>query len=311
MSLYQKIIKNLRIHIYPRIPFVGKYLKNTRLVRLTYEPGHYYSPVVMPHELEGKEDKIFDKNKELLPGIDLYKEEQFSLLNKLVQFYPPPFSAAKDVRGRLRYYYKNDFYPESDAIFLYSMIRYFKPKRIIEAGSGFSSAVMLDTNEQFMENSIDFCFIEPYPRRLKGLLKPADHAQCRIIEMPLQEVPLSEFERLEANDILFIDSTHVSKTGSDVNYIIFEILPRLKKNVLVHFHDVFFPFEYPKDWVMHFYTGFGWNEDYILRAFLQYNAAFKIVLFNTYLQQFYRDWFAKHMPLCLVAEGGSIWIQKQ
>jgi predicted O-methyltransferase YrrM len=311
MGLYQKIIKNLRLHVYPRIPLIGKYLANARLVRLTYEPGHYYSPVVVPRELKGKENRIFNKNIESLPGIELNKEEQFSLLNKLAGYYPPPFPVTKDESGKLRYYYRNDFYPESDAIFLYSIIRHFRPKRIIEAGSGFSSAVMLDTNEHFPGNQIDFCFIEPYPKRLLGLLKTADKAQCRILEQPIQDVPLAEFEKLEANDILFIDSTHVSKTGSDVNYILFEILPRLNKGVLVHFHDIFYPFEYPKNWVTEFYTGFGWNESYILRAFLQYNNAFKIILFNTFLQQVYRDWFSQHMPLCLQAEGGNIWIQKQ
>src|SRR5690606_17050723 len=110
-----------------------------------------------------------------------------------------------------------------------------------------------------------------------------------------------------ANDILFIDSTHVSKINSDVNYIFFEILPRLASGVYIHFHDIFFPFEYPKAWV---YEGRAWNEAYILRAFLQYNNAFSVVLMNTFMDQFHKSFFREHMPLCLINPGGSIWIRK-
>jgi hypothetical protein len=117
------------------------------------------------------------------------------------------------------------------------------------------------------------------------------------------------FDQLNENDILFIDSTHVSKTNSDVNKILFEILPRLKRGVLIHFHDIFYPFEYPKEWVLQ-WNGFGWNEDYILKAFLMYNNQFKIVMFNTFLEHFHKEWFKENMPLCLENEGGSIWLQK-
>ena len=107
--------------------------------------------------------------------------------------------------------------------------------------------------------------------------------------------------------ILFIDSTHVSKIGSDVNSLLFDILPKLNRGVYVHFHDVFYPFEYPQEWV---YQGLAWNEAYILRAFLQHNDAFKIVFFNTYLELFYREKFENSMPLCLKNPGGSIWLTK-
>src|SRR5690606_22964232 len=115
------------------------------------------------------------------------------------------------------------------------------------------------------------------------------------------------FDRLEADDILFIDSTHVAKTGSDVNYILFEILPRLKSGVLIHFHDVFYPFEYPRDWV---FAGRNWNEDYLLRAFLMYNPAFEIILFSHYLHKHHPDAFAA-IPLCYNNRGGNLWIVKK
>jgi len=123
----------------------------------------------------------------------------------------------------------------------------------------------------------------------------------------LQDVDASEFEALRANDILFIDSTHVSKINSDVNRIFFEILPRLSPGVHIHFHDISYPFEYPKEWV---YEGRAWNEAYMLRTFLQYNTAFRIVLMNTFMERYHESFFQERMPLCLKNIGGSIWIRK-
>ncbi|NJR65857.1 MAG: class I SAM-dependent methyltransferase, partial [Leptolyngbyaceae cyanobacterium CRU_2_3] len=108
-------------------------------------------------------------------------------------------------------------------------------------------------------------------------------------------------------DILFIDSTHVAKTGSDVNYIFGEILPNLQTGVYIHIHDIFYPFEYLREWVL---QGWAWNECYFLKAFLQYNQTFKIVLFNTFLEHRRPDWFRSHMPLCMKNLGGSIWLKK-
>jgi hypothetical protein len=92
-----------------------------------------------------------------------------------------------------------------------------------------------------------------------------------------------------------------------VNWILFEILPRLADNVLVQFHDVFYPFEYPKEWVT---LGVAWNEDYLLRAFLQYNHTFRIEWFNAFLGCFHQDLLKSEMPLCLKNPGGSIWLRK-
>ncbi|NQS88701.1 hypothetical protein HQ584_02790 [Patescibacteria group bacterium] len=118
---------------------------------------------------------------------------------------------------------------------------------------------------------------------------------------------MESFKQLKENDILFIDTSHVSKTGSDVNYIFFDILPNLNSGVLIHFHDIFYPFEYPKKKIL---DGHAFNECYILRAFLQYNTRFKIILFNTFLEHYYEDWFRQNMPLCLRNKGGSIWLRK-
>jgi len=207
----------------------------------------------------------------------------------------------------LRYYYKNDFYSYSDAIFLYCMIRHLKPKKYIEVGSGFSSGVTLDTNELFMENSIDCIFIEPYPERLESLLKENDRKKVVVHKRRLQDIPVEVFMELGENDILFIDSTHVAKFNSDVNFVFHEILPILNQGVHIHFHDIFYPFEYPRNWLL---EGRAWNEQYILRAFLEYNKEFKIVMFNTYLVSMYEEKIKGRFPLLYKNTGGSIWLKK-
>ena len=115
------------------------------------------------------------------------------------------------------------------------------------------------------------------------------------------------FSRLRAGDVLFIDSSHVSKVGSDVNYIFFNILPALQTGVRIHFHDVFYPFEYPEQWIL---NGRSWSEAYLLRAFLQFNQTFEVELFPNHLIRFHPEFFQKHMPLCVKDPGGSIWIRK-
>jgi predicted O-methyltransferase YrrM len=270
-------------------------------------PGHFYSPIPSLDEIQKNEARIFDTVRPWIPGIELREAEQLKLLNDFVAFYKElPFQSQQS-KG-LRYYYANPAYEYSDAILLSCMIRFSKPKRIIEVGSGYSSCVTLDTNELFFDNAIATTFIEPYPALLMSLVKDTDKNRIKVIPSRLQDVDLSEFEALQANDILFIDSTHVSKINSDVNYIFFEILPNLSSGVYIHFHDIFFPFEYPKEWI---YEGRAWNEAYLLRAFLQYNSAFRVVLMNTYMEHYHPSFFQQNLPLCLKNTGASIWIKKE
>jgi hypothetical protein len=195
------------------------------------------------------------------------------------------------------------------------MIRHARPRRVIEVGSGHSSCALLDTNERFFNHSIACTFIEPYPQLLTSLIRDEDRDRITLLTRNLQDVDPAVFLELSANDILFIDSSHVSKTNSDVNRIFFEVLPRLKSGVYIHFHDIFYPFEYPKEWV---YQGRAWNEAYVLRAFLQHNDRFEIQLFNSFLERFHRNTLAREMPLCLrhskqsmvPTSAQSIWLKK-
>jgi len=300
-------------YIVNRIPSLQRVITERLHLRAELEryktwvpPGHYYSPIPSLDEVKSKEAEIFDMSKRKLLGIELNEDEQLALLDKFAKYYAEqPFREEK--RAALRYFLDNPSYAYSDGIIFYCMIRHAEPRRIIEVGSGYSSCVMLDTNELFFENRISCTFIDPFPQQLEQMLQPGDRERIEIIPKKLQDIDINLFSSLSGGDILFIDSTHVSKVGSDVNRIFFEILPRLQSGVYVHLHDIIYPFEYLKHFV---YMGIAWNEAYILRAFLQYNHAFKIVFFNTYLEQFYEERFRNEMPLCLINRGGSIWLKK-
>jgi predicted O-methyltransferase YrrM len=268
-------------------------------------PGHFYSPIPSLDEIRSRESEIFAPAPPALPGVDLRAEDQLALVHELARFYPDlPFPRQQS--PSTRYWFENWAFSYADAIFLYSMLRHLHPRRVIEAGSGFSSAAMLDTADRWLPDT-SFTFIDPDTATLDALLRPGDRERVTVLPLRLQDVPLTTFDALSANDILFVDSTHVSKTGSDVNRILFDILPRLASGVYIHFHDVFYPFEYPKEWV---YEGRAWNEDYILRAFLEFNDSFEIVLFGTWLAHFHRDLLDELMPMTRENRGGSLWVKK-
>jgi len=268
--------------------------------------GHFYSPIPDHDEVRRNEEKIF-RVPNTLSAIELNVDEQLLTLNSLATFRDEmPFQTEKT--AGLRYCLKNPMFGFADGISLYGLIRHLKPKRIIEVGAGYSSCVMLDTNERFFENSISCTFIEPNPASFLSLIKPADLDRIQLVSTPLQEVDPGTFSNLSANDILFIDSSHVSKAGSDVNYLLFEVLPELQSGVYVHFHDIFYPFEYPQHWICD--LGISWNEAYLLRAFLQYNQSFRIALFINYLSRFHSDQLQAVMPQSAGGAGGSLWIRK-
>ena len=236
-------------------------------------------------------------------GIDYNLDAQKKLVERLSVVYEGiPFGPTS--QEGLRYYFENDFYGYADGVILYCMMRHFKPKRIIEVGSGFSSALILDTNERFFDSSIQVTCVEPYPDQLKNLANP-DETNLRIIEKRVQDVALSEFENLESDDFLFIDSSHVSKVNSDVNYLFFEVIPRLKPGVLIHIHDVFAGFEYPREWLD---EGRAWNEQYLLRALLMGNSKLEVLIMTDHLQSNYPELVKANLPLAMQNRGGSIWL---
>ena len=128
-----------------------------------------------------------------------------------------------------------------------------------------------------------------------------------LMQLPLQSVDLEVFRQLHSGDFLFIDSTHVARAGSDVNYLLSDVLPALAQGVIVHIHDIFYPFEYDPAWVL---EGRDWNEAYMLRAFLQYNNTFEILLFTSYLEHHHAAGLADALPEAPKNSGGGIWLRK-
>ena len=270
-----------------------------------YPAGHFCSPIPDKDEVLAYIDSR-KPPKDELPGIDLHKEDQSVLLREYSQYYDELPFPEKQEPG-CRFYYDNPWYSYSDAIFLYGFLRKHRPRRIIEVGSGFSSAVILDTTERLFSRRPEITFVEPYPDRLKGLFKGHDENQVKIIEKKIQEVPSELFSSLEAGDLLFIDSSHVVKCGSDLQLILFDIMPLLPAGIFMHFHDIFYPFEYPSEWLK---KGRYLNEDYFLRAFLSYNSEWIVYFFNTYLAFAFGDFIKEKMPLCAKNPGGSLYITK-
>jgi predicted O-methyltransferase YrrM len=266
--------------------------------------GHFYSP--LPSRTEIAEAFARGGFGPPFPAVDLNEAEQFARLERFATWYPEQPFPERQTNGR-RFYLDNPSYGHYDAIMLFCMLREARPRRIIEVGSGFSSAAMLDLNEVLLGGAVHFTFIDPDMSRLRKLLRDDDHTRVTLIEKRVQEVPLEAFTALGENDVLFIDSSHVSKIGSDVNRLYFDVLPTLAPGVLIHIHDVAGNLEYPRDW---FEEGRAWNEQYLLRAFLMNNRAYRIELFTAWL------WNAKHaligerMPMCARGGGGQMWLRK-
>ncbi|MET8801342.1 class I SAM-dependent methyltransferase [Streptomyces sp. NPDC004546] len=204
-----------------------------------------------------------------------------------------------------RYHPDNDMFVLSDAAVLHAVLRHVRPKRYVEVGSGFSSAMAMDTADRHLPG-LEFTFIEPHPERLLGLLGAADRERSTLIRSCVQDVPLDVFRRLAPDDVLFIDSTHVAKAGSDLNWLLFDVLPALAPGVVVHFHDVFWPFEYPDSWLN---EKRAWNEVYMLRAYLSYNSAVRMMLFNSWLWQAEPELVRDALPHAADQRPGSLWLK--
>jgi Methyltransferase domain len=281
---------------------------DTLLGNVSYPPGHFYSPIVDVsdhHAIAAVRTRV---DAPPPAGIKIDAPAMTLMMQRLAEHHPL-FPFPRQQEAGYRFYFDNPFFGCYDASVLFSMLLEFRPRRVIEVGCGHSSCLLLDTSERFFDDALDLTLIDPFPENLKQLLGNRGTSNARLLRVPVQDVPRETFEQLEENDILFLDSSHVSKTGSDVNYLLFEILPALKPGVLVHIHDILYPFEYPEEWVLK--EKRSWNESYLLRAFLQYNSAFEIVYWNNFAWHRMHEDLGRLMPLCLENEGGSIWLRRE
>lgn len=249
---------------------------------------HYYDP--LPNFSDITQEQILKKR--VSTAIDWNLESQINLLQKL-SLYQSEICQIKDEKdSSLRFNFFNDFYSEVDAAIYYTLIREIKPTKIIEIGCGYSTqiaALAIAQNQQEGKTGKIIC-IEPYP---EPQLVEANLDVELLIER-VENIDLKIFEQLSPGDILFIDSTHTVKFGSDVCREILEILPTLTSGVWIHFHDIFFPYDYPPEWLIE--KRLAWNEQYMVEAFLAYNSHFEVVIANHWLSVDYPQEVAKIWP---------------
>lgn len=274
---------------------------------LGFAPGHFYSPVVDaadPHVVEAARGGRPLRNGGGI-SIDRAAMEEFcrTLARHHARF---PFS--REAQTGFRFFYNNPAFGAHDAATLFSMLLEYRPQRVIEVGSGYSSCLMLDTNERFFGGKLQLTLIDPALGEIQARVPLGETHGAELMAKKVQDVPVSVFEVLGENDILFLDSSHVAKTGSDVNYYLFHILPALAPGVLVHIHDIPYPFEYPEEWILR--QKRSWNEAYFVRAFLQYNSAFEMVYWTNYAAQTFPELLGEAMPMALENGGGSLWLRK-
>jgi hypothetical protein len=223
-----------------------------------------------------------------LVGIDLRVEEQLRLIETFRRHFSAEYEALpRTPEGNAGcFYLENDLFGWLDAVVYYCVIRNFKPKRIVEVGSGLSTLLAVSALDRNREEGVDGAItaIDPYPR---DYLLPILLDRSELLIQEVQAVPISRFTSLDRGDLLFIDSSHVLKIGSDVQFEYLEVIPRLKPGVLVHSHDIFLPTHYPEDWVKR--EKRFWNEQYLLQAFLAFNTSFEVVWSGSFMHAAHSD----------------------
>lgn len=284
-------------------------LKIDNMIVSAHRPGHFYSPIVNPEELLDKQEALWPEHPNIL-GIDFNDEYHIKVLNDYFPKYIHQYNYAEtqeEINFDHEFYTQNSQFSWLDSRILFVFLNEWKPKRMIEVGSGFSSLLTADVNHNFLDNSLEFKCIEPFPR---DFLKKQVKGLSEVIISKVQDVCGDLFSQLESDDILFIDSSHVAKAGSDVNYLFFEVLPILKPGVKIHIHDIHLPHEYNKEWVID--ENRSWNEQYLLRALLMYSNTFKIIFGSSYAQYKFPELVKKalNLPNGQIFGGGSLWIEK-
>lgn len=237
------------------------------------EPVGFYSTLPDTRELE---EGLFLRES-AMAGLDINKARQMEILQMSKPFvseFEENLQSQSLKNPDCVFVFGNTSIESVDAEILHAMVRSFKPRHFVEIGSGFSTLVAAEAMTMNHAEGVQakLTAIEPYPPQFlrRPLVFPID-----LIERKVQDVPLGLFQSLSSRDILFIDSSHVCKIGSDVHYEFFEILPNLASGVVVHVHDIFLPHEYPKQWVKDWHR--YWNEQYLLQAFLAFNSEFEVL----------------------------------
>lgn len=281
-----------------------------RLQRLGFNLtfNHFYEPIP---DLRVLPEEVFERDSELV-GVDMRERQQLELLARIEALRDEyaRFDEHRPAGGSSRYFQHNLMFERVDAEVLHALIRMHKPRRMIEIGAGFSTLIAAEAirlNERDDPGRrCELISVDPYPH--ETLRDRPD--LTRLAEVGVEELPLDFFSDLGGGDIVFIDSTHVVKIASDAQYELLELLPRVAPGVLVHIHDVYFPREYPRGFVMDWHM--FWNEQYVVQAFLAFNSSFAV--------RWSSSWMAHRHPAAIreafpsFGRGGiwpsSLWIER-
>jgi len=264
--------------------------KTLQKLGLSVGPNHFYWPVPDLADLERQCWPAGVLNSEL----DLRLPDQLKFLHEVAAKYKAEWTFPDRPDAGSRYHYNNGFFEVVDAEIAYCFVRHFKPSRIIEVGGGFSTRLLTEAlHANFEQDGIEGELMTIDPAGLDSPTSTFPNIFTQLIQKPVQELDLKLFSSLEENDILFLDSSHVVSVGSDVVYEYLEVIPRLKKGVLIHAHDIFLPFDYPQALVNNLSF---WTEQYLLLAFLSFNPCFEMLWGSSGMQTFHADLLGRMFP---------------
>ena len=260
-----------------------------RPVGVDIELAHYYSPI--PRATD--RPRSWWEQPSELPGIALDLPGQLSFIETELAGFLGEFSPPRNSSDEYTYHLDNGLFQGGDADLLYAMVRRFKPRRVLELGAGFSTLVsaMGASRNRADGHHTELVTYDPFA------LAPAPGAVPGLTELrpvSAQDVPLGDFERLAANDILFIDSSHTVKVGGDAIHLITEVLPRLAPGVIVHLHDIYLPWPYPREWVAR--NRWYWAEQFLLQALLIENDGWGVLVTAHALARLHRTRFDRLIP---------------
>jgi methyltransferase family protein len=243
-----------------------------------------------------------------LVGLEIDASVQLDFLETALAPYLAEFRPPLEPTGRQEFHLRNGSFETVDAEVLYAMICYARPARVLELGAGHSTLVAAAAIRRNRESGVETRLVSVDPGA-PAFLDPPPPELAELRRAPATAVPLAEFEELSAGDILFIDTTHVVAVGSEVNYLVLEVLPRLRAGVLVHFHDIFIPWEYPRRWVEE--LGYYWTEQYLVQAFLCFNPEYRVRIAAHHLARSAPERLAGVIPSYDGgATAGSFWMER-